>query len=244
MFKWEMNSDRIVFRDEQRRKKECSIGSAPALDPDHLTAFRKPAAIRNASNNRGHYFFSKTEKHVVFESKLECDNLTLLDFDPEIATVLGQPFQTWVDGHPHVPDFFAALIDGSRHVFDVKRAEEAAEEKNQAIFARTRDLCERVGWGYTVLHEPANPVLFENVRWLAGYRGVPHGDPALTERILTAAEPRCTVESLVNAIDELPVLVRPVIFHLLWRHDLEADLETELLDEGTQLWRREVEHGA
>ena len=238
-----MNSDRIVFRDQQRRTCECSFSSAAALDPDSLSPFRKPVSRRNAQNTWGHYFFSKTRKHVIFESRLECGHLMLLDFDPDVVTVLGQPFQTWVDGHPHVPDFFARLTDGSRHVFDVKPAKAAAEKKHQAVFARTRAVCERIGWSYTVLHEPTKPTLFENVRWLAGYRNAPQTDPALIARILDAAGAGCTIAELVDAIDEPPVLVRPLIFHLLWHHELEADLASELLDQGTVLRLSEAERG-
>lgn len=238
-----MITDRIVFRDQQRRKKECSFNSAAALDPDSLNAFRKPASVRNALNTWGYYFFSKTSKHVLFESRLECSHLILFDFDPDVVTVLGQPFQIWVDGHPHVPDFFARRRDGSREVFDVKPAEIAAEEKHQAVFARTRAVCKRIGWGYTVLHEPSNLTLFENVRWLAGYRNAPQADPSLRARILDAAGTGCAVAELVDAVGEPPPLVRPLIFHLLWLHELKAELGNELLDQSTVLQKGVNEHG-
>lgn len=238
-----MISDRIVFRDHQRRERECSFHSARALDPDRLTPFRKQASRRNAQNTWGHYFFSKTKKHVIFESRLECSNLILLDFDPDFVTILGQPFQIWMDGHPHVPDFLARIRDGSQHLFDVKPAEEAAKEKHQAVFSRTRKVCERIGWEYTVLHEPPNPTLFENVRWLAGYRNAPQADPALHAGILNAVGTGRTVAELVDALGESPALVRPLIFHLLWRHELDADLAKELLDQGTVLRLPEAKSG-
>ncbi len=58
-----------------------------------------------------------------FESWLERDRLTLLDFDPDVVGIASQPFWLhWHDGKEkprHAPDYFVRLADGRARVVDV-----------------------------------------------------------------------------------------------------------------------------
>jgi hypothetical protein len=70
-------------------------------------------------------------------------------------------------------------------------------------------------------------ILVANVRWLAGYRHPRHlVEPVATELRKVFTEPRPLMDCAVSAGD--PIAVLPVMFHLLWRHELAADLSLPL----------------
>ena len=80
----------------------------------------------------------------------------------------------------------------------------------------------RPGWEYRLAGR-CGPVLAANVRWLAGYRHPRHRVPGVAARLLeAAARPAPLMDTARSAGDPLAVL--PVLFHLLWRHELEAGL--------------------
>lgn len=151
----------------------------------------------------------------------------LLDFDPDVTAVSSQPF--WLrwrdeDGRDrrHAPDFFARLADGTGVVVDV-RPDDRVPDKDAVVFAVTAAACAAAGWEFRRRGE-IDPVLVANVRWLSRYR-----------------HPRCAEASDITAAllevfaggeglfagaelagERLRVL--PVLFHLMWRRRLLADL--------------------
>lgn len=76
-----------------------------------------------------------------FESWLERDHLTLLDFDPLVVGMASQPFWLlWDDGgrrRSHAPDFFVRLADGTGVVVDVRPAGRV-RPRDAAAFESTR----------------------------------------------------------------------------------------------------------
>ncbi len=154
----------------------------------------------------------------------------LLDFDPLVAGISSQPF--WLrwpgeDGKTvsHAPDYFARRRDGSAIVVDCRPAERRGPA-DAAKFDATARACAVAGWEYR-LAGAADPVVAANVRWLAGYRHPRHhrGEPAAGLRQVFAA-PAPLMAGAEAAGD--PVAVLPVLFHLLWRHELTADLSVPL----------------
>jgi hypothetical protein len=99
-----------------------------------------------------------------------------------------------------------------------------------AAFEATRRACELLGWQYRLVGA-ADPILVRNVRWLAAYRHPRHSSPGSSEPSLEAhlaplVEPAplmATAESLGD-----PIAVLPVLYHLLWRHELVTDLSVPL----------------
>lgn len=70
-------------------------------------------------------------------------------------------------------------------------------------------------------------VLTANVRWLAGYRHPRHLLPDVAERLRRIfAGPLPLMVGAEEAGD--PIAVLPVLFHLLWRQELVADLSRPL----------------
>ena len=66
-----------------------------------------------------------------------------------------------------------------------------------------------------------------NVAWLARYRHPRCGSPGLARLLLESfAEPAPLMAGAAAAGD--PMAVLPVLFHLMWRHALVADLAVRL----------------
>ena len=178
----------------------------------------------------GWWYFAKTGTHVGFESWLERDHLMLMDFDPGVRAVASQPFWLhWRDeddhGRRHAPDFFARRDDGSAVVIDV-RPDDRIPERDAQTFAVTAEACEAAGWEYRRFGD-LDPVLVANVRWLSRYRHPRCLVPEIAAELLEIfAGGRGLLEGAGLAGDRLRVL--PVLFHLMWRRQLAADLTAPL----------------
>jgi hypothetical protein len=178
----------------------------------------------------GRWWSATDTRHVGYESWLERDHLMLLDFDPQVAGIASQPFWLfWTTdegkARSHAPDYFARSADGSGVVVDCRPAERR-KPRDMAVFETTRRACALVGWEYRLAGAP-DPVLTANVRWLAGYRHPRHLLPEVAERLRRIfADPLPLMVGAEEAGD--PIAVLPVLFHLLWRQELAADLSRAL----------------
>lgn len=185
--------------------------------------FRFEKGLRNFA---GWWYFAKTGAHVGFESWLERDHLMLMDFDPAVRAVSSQPFWLrWYDregrARRHAPDFFARLADGTGVVVDV-RPDDRIPARDAETFALTGSACQVAGWEYRRSGD-LDPVLAANVRWLSRYRHRRCLVPGIAAVLLAAfAGGRGLFEGAELAGDRLRVL--PVLFHLMWRRQLVADL--------------------
>jgi len=204
----------------------------------------------------GRWWTATVGRHVGYESWLERDHLMLLDFDPAVVGIASQPFWlSWtgpavearaatsspgaadspaevlsgtsaeVSAFAHAPDYFARRTDGSAVVVDC-RPLDRIRPRDAAKFEATRRACELLGWEYRLVGTP-DAVMVGNVRWLAGYRHPRHrlAEVAAALREVFAAPSPLMVGA--EAVGD-PVAVLPVLFHLLWRHELVVDLAVPL----------------
>jgi hypothetical protein len=178
----------------------------------------------------GWWYFATTGAHVGFESWLERDHLMLMDCDPDVRAVSSQPFWLrWRDAdgrsRRHAPDFFARKADGTAVVVDV-RPDDRIPARDAETFAVTAAACEAAGWEYRRAGD-LDPVLVANMRWLSRYRHPRCLVPEVAAVLLDAfAGGRGLFEGAELAGDRLRVL--PVLFHLIWRRQLAADLTAPL----------------
>ena len=175
----------------------------------------------------GQWWSATDGRHVGFESWLERDHLMLLDFDPAVTAIASQPFWlswTAADGKArrHAPDYFARRADGTGIVMDCRPEEMRGKPRDQEAFAAARQASEAAGWEYR-LAGGCDPVLAANVRWLAGYRHPRHRVPEVAARLLDAASGPVPLMELAGLAGD-PLAVLPVLFCLLWRHELEVGL--------------------
>jgi hypothetical protein len=202
---------------------------------ERVAPVRGFASFRGQRNRPGLWWFASTGEHVGHESWLERDRLMALDADPEVVGVASQPFWlrwTAESGRAvrHCPDFFARRADGTGVVIDV-RADQRVGEQDAAVFAATARWCADVGWEFQRVGELA-PVHAANLRWLSGYRHPRFAQLEVAARLGEAfAGPGSLLAGAAAAGD--PVAVLPVLFGMLWRGALAADLERDLLGPAT-----------
>jgi hypothetical protein len=194
---------------------------------------------RSQRHRPGWWWSATSGRHVGYESWLERDHAMLLDFDPAVTGFASQPFWLhWAGGtrsRRHAPDFFARLSDGTGVVIDV-RADERIEPVDAEAFDATARACAQVGWQFRRVGTP-DPVRVVNVRWLSRYRHPRCGArTAVAGRLLEAFDqPTGLFEGAAEVGDRLAVL--PVLYHLLWRQALVADLAGEPMHAATVVRR-------
>ncbi|MEU1834166.1 TnsA-like heteromeric transposase endonuclease subunit [Streptomyces rimosus] len=188
--------------------------------------FRWPQGGRSFA---GWYFCATTGEHIGYESWLERDRLILLDADPQVTGIASQPFWLhWHDGRRrrHAPDYFVRLANGQGRVVDVRAADRVDEAAAEA-FAATERACRAVGWEF-VRAGVADPVPMANMRWLSRYRRRRCLRQDVAGRLLEVfSEPQPLRSGAAVAGD--PLVVLPVLFHLLWSGALVTDMISRLL---------------
>jgi hypothetical protein len=173
---------------------------------------------------------------VVYESRLELARLLLADFDSDVVGVWAQPCRlvATVGGveRRHVPDFLLASPTGEVCVVNVKPAERLADAKVAEAWAWPGELFGGHGWRYEVW-SGCDPVLLENVRFLAGYRRPGIVDEGLVARALREVRDGETVGEAERRLagDAPGWTVRPMLLALLWRQHLTTDLTRVLSGE-------------
>lgn len=111
------------------------------------------------------------------------------------------------------------------------RSQDRIKPRDAAAFAATERACAEVSWRFRLV-TGHDPVWLANVRWLAGYRHRRHTIPAVASQLLEVfSQPRPLLEGATLAGGDL-IAVLPVAYHLLWPHQLRADL-SERLDAAT-----------
>jgi hypothetical protein len=198
---------------------------------ERVSPVRGFASFRGQRNRPGLWWFATTGEHVGHESWLERDRLMALDADPEVVGVAAQPMWLRWTGESgrlvrHAPDYFARRADGTAVVVDV-RPDQRIGEKDAAVFAATGRLCAQVGWEYQRAGE-LGAVHAANLRWLAGYRHPRFAEPELAARLGEVFADEAPLLGGAAAAGD-PVAVLPVLFGMLWRGELAADLERGLL---------------
>jgi hypothetical protein len=216
----------VVFLDEAGAKHSGALEVLWSTGFEHVSPVRSFGSFRGQRSFQGSWWFATTGEHVGFESWVERDTVMLLDFDPDVVALSSQPFcLRWADqpgARRHVPDFFARLADGSAVVIDV-RPDELVGADDAEVFAATGRACAAVGWGYRRAGV-VDAVLAANVRWLSGFRHRRCGNAAVGgELVRRAAAGPVTVTDLAGCAGDR-VAVLPVLYHLLWRGVLAADL--------------------
>lgn len=224
----------IEYVDQAGEAQRRPLSLALSIPFEFTCPVRAFPSLKGQSNFPGLWWAATTGCHVGYESWVERSALMLMDFDPQVIGLSSQPFWLrWHDGRRtrrHPPDFFARLADGTGVVVDV-RPDDLVDAKAAEVFAVTAEACRHVGWMFRRVGVP-DPVMAANVRWLAGYRHPRFQNPAIGESLVSVlAEPRELLAAADLAGERLAVL--PVLYHLMWRQVITADLAGALLGPGT-----------
>ncbi|VAZ69578.1 hypothetical protein LAUMK40_05741 [Mycobacterium kansasii] len=206
------------------------------LDEAVSVAFQNGLPVRRFTSRKGQrhlsgrWWCATTNAHVGFESWLERDHVMLLDFDPAVVGIAAQPFWlSWSDASGstirHAPDYFARRADGSAVVMDCRPVDRRGPG-DLAKFETTGQLCTQLGWEYRLVGA-VEPILAGNVRWLSGYRHPRHHYAQAAQLLLEVFATPTPLEVGAQAVGD-PIAVLPVLFHLLWRHELTTTLSVPL----------------
>ena len=109
------------------------------------------------------------------------------------------------------------------------RADDRIEPRDAETFAATEQACTQAGWLYRRVGE-IERTRVTNLRWLGGYRHPRHGEPGVLAAAVAAAfEVPAPLLAQAASVGD-PIAVLPMLFHLLWRGILTADLSRPLSD--------------
>src|SRR5262249_30563374 len=128
-------------------------------------------------------------------------------------------------GVSHAPDYFARRADGSAVGVDCRPAERRKPADVAKVEATAR-ACALAGGEYE-LRGATDPVVAADLRWLAGYRHPRHRVAGTAGALLEAFAVPAPLMCGAGAAGD-PVATLPVLFHLLWRGELAADLSVRL----------------
>lgn len=234
----------VEFVDESGERQRVSLASCHGAAFERADPVRSFPSLKGRANYLGLWWAATCGRHVGYESWAERDVAMMLDFDSLVTAFSSQPFWLrWHDGRRarrHAPDFFARRADGAGLVVDV-RPDDLVDQAAAESFAVMATACAEAGWEFQRTGGPP-AVLTANVRWLAGYRHPRCLRPDTAEALAGAlGEPRPLLAAAEAAGE--PIAVLPVLYHLMWRNVIVADLESAPLGPGTVVslageWRR------
>lgn len=225
----------MEFVDGDGRVHREPLTECAAVPFETVAAVRSFPSYHGQRNWPGLWWSATTGGHVGYESWLERDHAMLLDFDEQVSGFAAQPFWLLFGGaggavRRHAPDFFARRRDGTALVLDCRPDQRIGPEDAEA-FGATGRACELVGWEYRRVGA-VEPVLAENVRWLAGYRHPRHHLPevaAVLQQVFAGPAPLMAGAEAAGR----PIGVLPVLFHLLWTGRLRTELSRPLAETST-----------
>lgn len=224
------SSFEVMFIDEAGCRRREPLPACWDRPFEAAAPVRSFPSVKDAVNWPGYWWSATNGRHVGYESWVERDVAMMLDFDPAVTAFSSQPFWLhWPDGkgqRRHAPDFFARLADGRGVVVDV-RPDDQVDDGAAEAFAATAQACAEAGWEFCRTGGPP-PVRAANVRWLAGYRHPRCLRTGLARKLLEVFTQPAPLLAGAREVGD-PIAVLPVLYHLLWRHDLDADLAGAVL---------------
>ncbi|AKN72098.1 TnsA endonuclease [Streptomyces sp. PBH53] len=220
----------VAYADRGGSEFRASLRDAWAVRFEDVAPVRAFKSYKGQRHPPGLWWSSTAGGHIGYESWLERDHVMLLDFDASVVGISSQPL--WLfwrseagKGVSHAPDYFARRDNGTGLVVDCRPADRR-KPRDVAKFEATRTACAQVRWEFRLVGAP-DAIMVRNVRWLAGYRHPRHRLESVASDLLAAfAEPQPLMAG-ASAVGD-PIRVLPVLFHLLWLHELTADVSVPL----------------
>ena len=221
------------IRYEDETVREVPLAELRVTDFRGSKPWRTVRSVHGMAHHSGSYASATMNGHVVYESRLELARLLLADFDPAVRGIYAQPcrMSVKIDGRMrhHVPDFLLVMESGVVQVVNVKPADLLADPKIKDALAWPGKVVEGHGWGYEVWCG-ADPIVLENVRFLAAYRRPGVVPAEEIERAWASVQDGDQLAAAENRLAEErdPHEVRPSIMALLWAGRLTTDLTSPL----------------
>lgn len=223
----------LRYRQSDGTFTETTLDRLPVDEVAEGLPVRDFRSYKGRRHYSGWYYATTGERLVAYESRLELARILLADFDPDVVAMAAQPFQVCApDGdrmRRHVPDLLLVHADAGVSVVDVKAPTRLQDSRTQEQFSWMRRVCSGPGWAFEAWSR-ADPVLLDNVRFLAGYRRRQVIDPQALEKVAEAATEHRTIGAIEWALtgNHPAEVVRPAVLHLVWWGHLRAELTCPL----------------
>ncbi len=199
-----------------------------------IESVRLPVSYKGQKHFPGYFWMSCMNALVAYESRLEMTILLQLDFNKAVRHVVSQPFVLHYEAnnrlYRHTPDFLAIYENGAAEVINVKPRQFINAERNRLAFTACKNASIEMGWAYSTRSE-IDTVLLRNLKWLGGYRRPPVALAEYRQQLMNATGESISINKVIKAVEGLSAVVRPVLFHLLWSGDIQADLRSRMTDE-------------
>lgn len=221
----------ITIRDETGELREMPLSEVTPTSLRRAQPYRTFRWYLGQRHYSGSYWAATESAHVIYESRLELARLLMADFDNSVTRIVAQPFllRAKIGGavRRHVPDYWLLTTDGPPVVVDVKPAKRISDPIVQTTFEWTRDLVESIGWRFEIASEQPG-VLLENVRFLSGYRRANSISQACLDTLRALDLDGMEFRDIRGSVPHPKPLVHAALLHMLWTHELTADLSEVL----------------
>lgn len=188
---------------------------------------RKPFT-RYGRNIVGKFPSLKLDRMVAFESRIERDQIYLMEYDPNVVFFEEQPFS--IDYKyggkelKYTPDFRVVDANGRHRLIECKPQKYVNKDDNQRKFAVAKEWCLHRNWEYKVItdNDTRSGFRLQNVMMLWQFARH-HVSVALKARIygVLNSENPLTVDELAARFDpDNPRTAVISIFHMLFHHEL------------------------
>lgn len=200
---------------------------------------RVPRAKALAKNTPTLVYSHVVKGHLLVESGLERELVEELDGDPGVRWMVAQPtelhFRPMDDKlYRHIPDLLVMHDEGVT-IWDV-RPRARRDERFAQIAQWTALACQAIGWDYRLFagHPPVRRV---NTMWLAAYRSPSICIEAYADVIRDGIH-NGSIRTVghVAARDSGYGQLIAAMYHLLWAHRLECDLDNPITSHTTLRW--------
>jgi hypothetical protein len=164
----------VRYRDAGGHLTEAALARVTAADLVAGRPVRQFRFYRGRRHYSGWYWSATMRRLIAYESRLELARIMLADFDPAVVGIAAQPFQLigrdrTRANRRHVPDLLLQEASGLVRIVDVKPADRLDDPAATALFDWTAEALGARGWAFETW-SGADPVVLDNVRFLAGYR--------------------------------------------------------------------------
>ena len=199
-----------------------------APDPRRLISVRRPASDSMSRHVPVRMHSFTVDGVLALESGLEYDLVRALDREREVSWIVAQPCRlVWAVKEAHIPDVLSVDAHGVVTIWDA-RPERRVDERFLQVAEVTRRACDDVGWRYEVFHGWRNAKRL-NLVWLHSFRREPawydQVRPDVARRVM--GDRASSIGELLRADDPRGLLMSTV-WHMIWRGDLEVDLDAPL----------------
>jgi len=188
---------------------------------------------RHGKNIVGKFPSLKLGRMVFFESRLERDQIYLMEYDPEVVFYEEQPLliEYIVAGkrYKYFPDFKVVTASGQHLLLECKAEKFVATDKNQHKLAAGKAWCDARNWQFRLITEQVTRTgcRLENVMllWQFARHSIPLDTKAQIYNIMNNGQ-SLTVDTLSRQINpDNPQAAIVPILNMIFHHELSAPLD-------------------